>query len=185
MTKRILLATCFVLIAACAARAQQPTPANIRCYDTAGAKFINCPVQDGGSGDVTANTGRITLGGEPCSGKKLPFSVRVTTATTTQLVAASMGNKVYICSLGIGPLSATANTVGLVEDDTSACASPTAGLMGSTTAGDAWQIPASGGFRDGGSNASIAITATTNRYVCVITSGTAVTPVYGTYVLAP
>lgn len=165
------------------AAAQTATTANIRCHN--GTNFVNCPISSGGSGDVDANTVRVTMGGEPCSGKKVPFSVRSTAAGTTQLIAASVGNKAYICSLSVGPISTTANIVGIVEDDTASCASPTAGMMGSTTAGDAWPLPASGGFRDGGANASIAITAATNRYVCVITSSNATTAVYGTYVLAP
>jgi hypothetical protein len=180
--KRIFLALAIVL-AATTAHAQQATNSNIRCIS--GGVYVPCPLMDGGAGAITSNTGRFTLGGEPCSGTKLNAPFSTSSGTTTQLVAASMGNKVYICSVNIGPIGSTANNVAFVEDDTAACASPTAGLIGGTTTGAGWQILANSGLALGGANASIAITATTNRYVCIITSSSSVTPGNITYVLAP
>lgn len=121
---------------------------------------------------------------DPCSGGAktyVPFSI--STATTTQLVAASASNKVYICSINLG--TAAANNVALVEDDTSACASPTAGMAGGTTAATGWNLAANGGLTMGNGNGAVMATAAANRYVCFITS--AATQLSGSigYVLAP
>jgi hypothetical protein len=121
---------------------------------------------------------------EPCDGVakvSVPFSI--SSATTTQLVAASASNKVYICSMDI--VVAAANNVALVEDDTSACASPSAGMAGGVTAATGWNFAANGGLTKGSGVGAVFQTAAVNRYVCLMTSGTAQTSGSIQYVLAP
>ena len=182
---RTIVTLCFLLALTGIAHAQQPVNANMRCFNTATNANVPCPMSDGGSGAVTGNTVRTTMGGEPCSGTKVAAPFSISSATTTQLVAASGGNKLYVCSINIGPIGNTANNVALVEDDTSNCASPSAGMAGGTTAASGWNIAANGGLGFGGSNASIAVTVATNRYVCLITSSASQTSGVMMYVLAP
>lgn len=97
--------------------------------------------------------------------------INVSSATTTQLVAASASDKVYICGLTL--FASAADNVVVVEDDTSACASPTAGIWGGTTTGTGWQLAANQGFVMPNTGKGIGQTAAVNRYVCIITSSTA------------
>ena len=143
----------------------------------------------GTTGDnATLNTDALGLlwvrGLDPCNGVAkvaVPFSF--STATTTQLVAASASNKVYVCALNI--VTTAANNVALIEDDTAACASPTAGMAGGTTAATGWNFAANGGMTLGNGNGTVTVSAATNRYVCLINS--AATQTSGTlmYALAP
>lgn len=122
---------------------------------------------------------------DPCTFRlKSVAVINIATATTTQLVAASSGNKLYVCSINLGPTGG-ADNVALVEDDTSACASPTAGMAGGTTSGSGWNIAANGGLTFGSGMGMVAVTAATNRYVCLITSAAVQLSGTMTYVLAP
>lgn len=122
---------------------------------------------------------------DPCNGVAKTFvPINIATATTTQLVAASASNFVYVCSLNIGP-TAGAQNIALIEDDTAACASPTAGMAGGTTAASGWNIAANGGHNFGAGISSVAKTAATNRYVCLISSAAVQTSGVLSYVLAP
>lgn len=121
---------------------------------------------------------------DPCTFRAKSYApINSSTAATTQLVAASASNKLYICAVHM--LTNAANNVALVEDDTIACASPTAGIIGGTTAATGYIFAANGGLTLGSGNGTVGITAATNRYVCIITS--AATQLSGglTYVLAP
>lgn len=121
---------------------------------------------------------------DPCMFRAKSYApINSSSATTTQLVAASASNKLYICAIHM--LTNAANNVALVEDDTSACASPTAGIIGGTTAATGYPFTANGGLTLGSGTGTVGITAATNRYVCVITS--AATQLSGglSYVLAP
>lgn len=121
---------------------------------------------------------------DPCDGlAKTPSVFSISTATTTQLVAASSSNKIYICSIVIKV--GAANNVALVEDDTAACASPTAGMSGGVTAATGWVFDAAGGATYGAGIGSVFQTAATNRYVCFITSAAVQTSGTLMYVLAP
>lgn len=124
-----------------------------------------------------------TTTADPCSGRKTPAPFSISTATTTQLVAAELGKTVYICSLNL--VTTAANNIAIVEDDTSACASPTAGMAGGTTAAAGWNFGANGGLTLGNGAGSILQTAATNRFVCIMTS--AATQLSGSiqYVIAP
>lgn len=121
---------------------------------------------------------------DPCDGVAkvyVPFSISAT--TTTQIIAASASNFNYICAVNI--VVGAANNVSLVEDNDSACASPSAGMAGGTTAATGWNFAANGGLVMGTGAATVAKTANTNRYSCLMTSGTG--QVSGTiaYVQAP
>lgn len=127
--------------------------------------------------DIVATT-------DQCDGvAKTPFVFSISTATTTQLLAASASNKWHICSL-ILKVSA-ADNVALVEDDTAACASPTAGMSGGVTAATGWVFDVAAGLTFGSGSGDVFQTAATNRYVCFITSTTAQLSGTGMAVAAP
>jgi hypothetical protein len=112
----------------------------------------------------------------------LPISI--TTATTTQIVAASASNKTYICSLFL--TSAAADNVGIVEGTGGTCGTGTAGVIGGTTAANGPNFAANGGvLLQAGGKVAVAQTAGTNVGLCLITS--AATPLAGVlkYVQAP
>lgn len=131
------------------------------------------------TGTVTVASHAVTNAGtfavqaalaDPCAAAtKAYVSFSISTATTTQLIAASASNFNYICSISVGPVQA-ADNIALIEDDTSACASPTAGMAGGTTAASGWNIAANGGLTFGNGLGTIYKTAATNRYTCLITS---------------
>ncbi len=130
-----------------------------------------------------SNGATISAVTDPCDGAAktaVPFSV--SSATTTQLVAASASNKVYVCHIDI--VVASANNIALVEDGDASCASPTAGMAGGTTAATGWNLTGNG-ISVGNGVGSVFQTAAVNRYVCIITSGTAQTSGNIMYVLAP
>lgn len=144
----------------------------------------------GASGDnATLNTdanGRLwTRIDDPCSTAKTVFVVNISSAATTEVVGTASGAStyVYICSINL--VTAAANNVALVEDDTDACASPTAGMAGGTTSGAGWNFAANGGLTLGNGTGTVMKSAGANVYVCLITS--AATQLSGTitYVLAP
>lgn len=106
---------------------------------------------------------------DPCSGAvKTYFPVNIATATTTQIAAAVASQYYYICALEL--FSAGTQNIVIVEDDTSACASPTAGVNGGTTAATGYNLTAQTGIAQGNGNGSIMRTAAQNRYICFITS---------------
>lgn len=122
---------------------------------------------------------------DPCAGvAKVPVPINISTATTTQLIAASSGNYAYICSINIGPTGGAQN-IALIEDDTAACASPTAGMAGGMTAASGWNLAAGGGLTLGNGLGTVARTAATNRYVCLISSASQQTSGVLMYALAP
>ena len=119
---------------------------------------------------------------DPCSKETktvVPFSI--SSATTTELANASTNDKLYVC--GIVIVVGGANNVALVEDDTDACASPSAGMSGGTTAATGWNFAANGGLVALGPG--LMQTSVINRYVCLMTSTTAQASGTFSYVLAP
>jgi hypothetical protein len=121
----------------------------------------------------------------PCEANVQSYApISITTATTTQIVAASASNKTYICSLFL--TSAAADNVGIVEGTGGTCGTGTAGVIGGTTAANGPNFAANGGVMlQSGGKTSIAQTAGTNVGLCLITS--AGTPLAGgiNYVQAP
>lgn len=122
---------------------------------------------------------------DPCERVAQTYApISITTATTTQIVAASASNKTYICSLFL--TSAAADNVGIVEGTGGTCGTGTAGVIGGTTAANGPNFAANGGvFLQAGGKTAVAQTAGTNVGLCLITS--AATPLAGgiRYVQAP
>jgi hypothetical protein len=108
---------------------------------------------------------------DPCSGvAKQYLPIDIVTATTTEITASLAGASThyYICSVAL--VSAGANNVAIVDDDSDNCASVTSGVMGGTTAGEGFNLAANGGLTLGNGQGSIARTVGTNRVLCVVTS---------------
>lgn len=173
----------------------------LMCWDSAGSNWDRClsGLTDTDDGTIAGSqVPNLTLnlgykydgsnwkrsGYDPCDGSKTVVPINIATATTTQLVAADVSNKIYVCSIQLGP-TAGAQNAALIEDDTAACATPTAGLAGGTTAASGWNFPANGGLTLGTGGFTVTKTAATNRYVCLITSAAQQISGVMTYVLYP
>ena len=85
------------------------------------------------------------------------------------IITADAAKKNYICAFTV--VAGSAEVVSIVEDDTTACASPTAALMGSTTAANGLSFAANGGMTLGNGESSVLVGSATNRYLCVAQSG--------------
>ena len=109
--------------------------------------------------------------------------VDIVTATTTEIANQVTSEFFYICSVNL--ISAAANNVAIVEDDTDVCASPTAALNGGVTAAEGWNFAANGGLVTGNGQNWIMKTTTANRYLCIITSAAVQLSGTITYVSAP
>jgi len=108
---------------------------------------------------------------DPCSGvAKQYLPIDIVTATTTEITAALAGASThyYICSVAL--ITALANNVAIVDDDSDNCASVTSGVMGGTTSGEGFNLAANGGLTFGNGAGSIARTVGTNRVLCIVTS---------------
>lgn len=102
----------------------------------------------------------------PCetSAPRQSVKIAITTATTTELVAFTTGNVIYVCefSLTISQVVTTANTIKFVYGTGTACATGTTDITGAFgTGGVTAGIPISvngGGFKTAVSNALCATT---------------------------
>lgn len=125
-------------------------------------------VQPGNTANTTAWLFRFA---DPCSSAAKTFiPISITGATTTELTASLAGasTNYYVCSLNL--VTAAANNVALVDDDTDNCASVTSGLAGGTTAASGWNFAANGGLTFGNGQSSIFKTNGANRVLCLVTS---------------
>ena len=108
---------------------------------------------------------------DPCSGiAKLYLPVDIVTATTTEITPSLAGASThyYICAINL--VTAGANNVALVDDNTDGCGSPTAGVMGGVTAAEGWNFAANGGLTLGNGAGSVGRTVTSNAVLCLVTS---------------
>jgi hypothetical protein len=108
---------------------------------------------------------------DPCDGAaKTLLPVDIVTATTTEITSALAGASThyYVCSINL--VTAGANNVALVDDDTDNCASVTSGVAGGTTAGEGWNFAANGGLTIGNGMGTVAKTNGANRVLCLVTS---------------
>jgi len=143
----------------------------------------------GTTGDnATVNTDALgllwTRNLDPCSGiAKSHAAIDITTATTTEIINESAGNKVYICSLNI--VTTAASNITMVEDATDACADPDAAIIGGLTAAEGWNFAANGGLAIGSGGSSVFITAATDMNVCLLTSASTQVSGSVTYAYAP
>lgn len=130
----------------------------------------------GTTGDnATVNTDAIGLlwsrSLDPCNGvAKTHIPINISTATTTELTPSLAGASThyYICSIDL--VTAGANNVALVDDDSDNCGSVTSGLAGGTTAASGWNFAANGGLSKGNGDSTVFKTGGTNRVVCLVTS---------------
>lgn len=106
------------------------------------------------------------------SGAKTFLPINISTATTTEITPSLAGasTNYYICSLVL--VTAAANNIALVDDDSDGCGSVTSGLAGGTTAGSGFNMAANSGMTFGNGMGSVFKTNGTNRVVCLVTSAT-------------
>lgn len=108
---------------------------------------------------------------DPCSGvAKTHIPISISTATTTELTAALSGASTfyYVCSIDL--VTAAANNVALVDDNTDGCGSVTAGLAGGITAATGWNFAANGGLTKGNGEGTVFKAVTSNSVLCLMTS---------------
>lgn len=109
---------------------------------------------------------------DPCRRiAKTVIPINIASATTTEITPSLAGasNYYYVCSLNL--VSASANNMALVDDDSDNCGSVTAGMAGGTTAASGWNFAANGGMTFGNGAGTIFKTNGTNRVICLVTSG--------------
>lgn len=90
----------------------------------------------------------------------------ISQTASTDLVTST--NKLHICAMLI--VSATAQSVSLVEGTGTTCATGTAAIMGATTAANGMALAANGGFTHTAERPFI-VTATTADHLCLLQSG--------------
>lgn len=107
---------------------------------------------------------------DPCSLAKTHIPIDIVTATDTELTASLAGasNHYYVCSINL--VTAGANNVALVDDDSDGCGSITSGVGGGSTAAEGWNFAANGGLAMGDGTGTIFKTNGTNRVLCLRTS---------------
>lgn len=113
----------------------------------------------------------MALASDPCSYlAKTHIPIDIVTATDTEITAALAGasNHYYVCSVNL--VTAGANNVALVDDDSDGCGSITSGVAGGSTAGEGWNFGANGGLTIGNGLGTIFKTNGTNRVLCLRTS---------------
>jgi hypothetical protein len=115
---------------------------------------------------------RVQTTRDPCDGSaKTVIPVDIVTATTTELTASLAGASThyYICSVAL--VTAGANNVAIVDDDTDNCASVTSGVMGGFgSAAEGFNLAANGGLTLGNGSGTVAKTNGANRVLCIMTS---------------
>lgn len=129
-------------------------------------------------------TDGTTTWAEPCSfGTKQFLPVNISTNTTTEITPSLSGasNYYYVCAINL--VTAAANNVALVDDNTDGCGSVTAGLAGGTTAASGWNLAANTGLTLGNGAASVMRSVTQNAVLCLVTS--AATQLSGHLVVVP
>lgn len=126
----------------------------------------------GATGSLNAKIRLLTgLANDPCAvSVKTHITINISTATTTELTPSLAGasTKWYVCALNI--VTAAANNVALVDDDTDGCGSPTAGLAGGVTAASGWNFAANGGIVAGNGGNTVFKSVTSNSVLCLMTS---------------
>ena len=121
---------------------------------------------------------------DPCQREaRTQFVVDIVTATTTEIDNQVASEFFYLCSVSL--FSAGTNNVAIVEDDTDACTSPTAGLSGGVTAAEGYNFVAQTGIATGTGGNWVMKTTTANRYLCIITSAAVQLSGAITYVSSP
>ncbi len=108
---------------------------------------------------------------DPCTAlAKTHIVINISSATTTELTPSLAGASTnwYVCAIDI--ITAAANNVALVDDNSDGCGTPTAGLAGGVTAATGWNFAANGGIVKGNGAATVFKTVTSNSVLCLMTS---------------
>jgi len=135
MKRTLIMAGALLCALAAPAQAQNtwPTPQS----STGG------PSATGGVGMFLNSSGQAVpyTQNDPCqntSSSKISVPINVTSATTTQLVAASAGTSIYVCgaALTIAPSATSADTAKFEYGTGASCGTGTTALTGSFGAGD-------------------------------------------------
>lgn len=108
---------------------------------------------------------------DPCATRMATFiSVNQAATGPLTIITKATGKDVYICSIFL--LSATQQNINLIESANTNCGTPTAGLLGGTTANTGPNLQAGGWFNFGNGGRAVAKTATAGDNVCLISSST-------------
>jgi hypothetical protein len=109
---------------------------------------------------------------DPCTGvAKQFFPIDIVTAATTEITPSLAGASThyYICALSL--VTALANNVAVVDDNTDGCGSVTAGIFGGFgSAAEGWNFAANTGIALGSGSGTVGRTTTANAVICIITS---------------
>ncbi|MDE2102347.1 MAG: hypothetical protein KGL39_34190 [Patescibacteria group bacterium] len=150
---------------------QQATAASLNATVTGTVNVGNFPGTQAVSGTVTANAGTGFPAVNPCqSTAPSVATINQASTSTTQIIAASSGKKVYICGVQILPIG-TATTFTLVSGTGTNCGTidGSNGLIGGgTTAAAGISLAANGGFVEPPSGIAYAATPTASDEVCII-----------------
>jgi len=92
--------------------------------------------------------------------------IAISQTASTDLVTST--NKLHICAMLI--VSATAQSISLVEGTGATCGTGTAAIMGATTAANGMSLAANGGWTHTADRAFL-VTATTADHLCLLQSG--------------
>jgi len=108
---------------------------------------------------------------DPCYTAPKTF-VSVSQAATGPLtiIAGKTSKQVHICSIFL--LSATTQNINLIESANANCGTPTAGLLGGTTANTGPNLTGGQWFNFGDGSATVARSTTSGDNVCLISSST-------------
>lgn len=120
--------------------------------------------------DTFGNTRVAAAGGDPCQSKPatvLPFTIP--TATTTNILAGTASQKIYVCYLYLQ--TGIANNIAVISGTTGAtCGANTAALVGGVTAATGLINAANSGQALGNGGFTVLQTQTNNDDICIITS---------------
>jgi hypothetical protein len=114
--------------------------------------------------------GTALAAADPCQANART-TVNINLTTATQIITGTSSKHTFICSLDL--VTATAQSVALVEGTGVACASSTAGMAGGSTAATGWSFAANGGIVKGtGANWVFEASNALADNVCIFISGT-------------
>jgi hypothetical protein len=119
----------------------------------------------------TGSTQTYPYGSDPCQNSsiaKLPAAVSITTATTTEVVAASAGKKVWVCGF-TGSLVGTSATVQFEYGTKTTTACDT----GATVLSGALQLPSTAKIISTQQGFSLLVTPASQE-ICLVTTGTGI-----------
>lgn len=139
---------------------------SLRLIDSGSGSNAQLSIKAGSTPPATGDTA-VVVAQSPNAAPICDSSINFSQTANAQLVTAAAGQKVYIC--GIVLVSATAQSVSLVEGTGTTCATGIAGLIGGSSASMA--LSANGGFSSVSGSPWIS-TKTAGDELCLLQSGT-------------